>query len=85
MKPKEFSSTPNNLDSLGVGGEEEDVVTRLDKKLKDLEIKRGKVLLEKVEMPTENVTSPDSFNDVTVTAGRQLSSNNKGKTILMII
>ena len=85
LKPKEFSSTPNNLDSLGVGGEEEDVVTRLDKKLKDLEIKRGKVLLEKVEMPTENGSSPDGFNDVTVIAGRQLSSNNKGKTILMIM
>ena len=47
LKPKEFSSTPSNLD--GVGIEEEDVVERLDKKLKDLEMKRMKVLLEKVE------------------------------------
>ena len=83
LKPKEFSSTPSNLNNLGVGGvEEEDVVTRLDKKLKDLEIKRSKVLLEKVDIPLENVeraaASADSSTLDLPTTGRHLSSNNKG-------
>ena len=34
IKHKEFSSTPSNLDKLGVSSED-DVVTRLDKKLKE--------------------------------------------------
>ena len=79
IKHKEFSSTPSNLDKLGVSSED-DVVTRLDKKLKDLEIKRSKVLLEKVELPAE--TGPDNMNGVESPApstGRHLSSNNKGR------
>ena len=79
IKHKEFSSTPSNLDKLGVGSED-DVVTRLDKKLKDLEIKRSKVLLEKVELPAE--TGSDTRNDVESpppSNGRHLSSNNKGR------
>lgn len=75
IKHKEFSSTPSNLDTLGVSSEE-DVVTRLDKKLKDLEIKRSKVLLEK------NVSDSDKRSEAVspaaTTSGRQLSSNNKG-------
>ena len=79
IKHKEFSSTPSNLDKLGVSSED-DVVTRLDKKLKDLEIKRSKVLLEKVELPAE--TGSDTRNDVESpppSTGRHLSSNNKGR------
>ena len=79
LKPKEFSSTPSNLD--GVGIEEEDVVERLDKKLKDLEMKRMKVLLEKVESPPDAL-GPDighsSGTDVSSSV-RHLSSNNKGQ------
>ena len=82
LKPKEFSSTPSNLNTLGVGGaEEEDVVTRLDKKLKDLEIKRSKVLLEKVDIPGENAVraaGSDTSNVELPNTGRHLSSNNKG-------
>ena len=83
IKHKEFSSTPSNLDKLGVSSEE-DVVTRLDKKLKDLEIKRSKVLLEKVELPapTETVSGSENRNELEsppACTGRHLSSNNKGR------
>ena len=82
IKHKEFSSTPSNLDTLGVSSEE-DVVTRLDKKLKDLEIKRSKVLLEMVELPTESVSGGDNRSDLksppAASTGRHLSSNNKGR------
>ena len=85
IKHKDFSSTPSNLDKLGVSSEE-DVVTRLDKKLKDLEMKRSKVLLEKVELPvtTENVSGAENKNDVEsppASTGRHLSSNNKGRKL----
>ena len=81
IKHKEFSSTPSNLDTLGVSSEE-DVVTRLDKKLKDLEIKRSKVRLEKVELQTETVSASDKRSEAVspaaTSSGRHLSSNNKG-------
>ena len=67
---------------------QEDVVTRLDKKLKDLELKRSKVVLEKVELPlalggpAESGSGPESGKDLEsppASSGRHLSSNNKGR------
>ena len=87
IKHKEFSSTPSNLDTLGVSSEE-DVVTRLDKKLKDLEIKRSKVRLEKVELQAETVSASDKRSEAVspaaTSSGRHLSSNNKGRRNMMI-
>ena len=87
IKHKEFSSTPSNLDTLGVSSEE-DVVTRLDKKLKDLEIKRSKVRLEKVELQAETVSASDKRSEAVspaaTSSGRHLSSNNKGRRNMKI-
>ena len=87
IKHKEFSSTPSNLDTLGVSSEE-DVVTRLDKKLKDLEIKRSKVRLEKVELQAETVSGSDKRSEAVspaaTSSGRHLSSNNKGRRNMKI-
>ena len=85
-KRTEFSSTPSNLNLF----DEESVVTRLDKKLKDLEIKRNNVVLDKVETsksnnsedePNNNKTSAkdDNSNVIVRTNGRQLTTNQKGK------
>ena len=83
-KRTEFSSTPSNLNLF----DEESVVTRLDKKLKDLEIKRNSVVLDKVEglkavnleEEPRNKTSAkeDKSNVIVRTNGRQLTSNQKG-------
>ena len=84
-KRTEFSSTPSNLNLF----DEESVVTRLDKKLKDLEIKRNSVVLEKVEglkavnleeEPRNKTSSAkeDKSNVIVRTNGRQLTSNQKG-------
>ena len=73
--------------------DEESVVTRLDKKLKDLEIKRNSVVLEKVDhpKPVDNLNSKrigsskmieKEVNATTISTysnmGRQLTSNLKG-------
>ena len=63
-------------------------MTRLDKKLKDLELKRSKVVLEKVELPlalggpAESGSGPETRKDLEsppASSGRHLSSNNKGR------
>ena len=58
LKPAEFSSTPNNLNLF----DDESVISRLDKKLKHLEIKRNNVVLEKVEPKTSPKQEPTSSN-----------------------
>ena len=82
-KRTEFSSTPGNLNLF----DDESVVTRLDKKLKDLEIKRNNVVLDKVETgkatnsdnePTDKKSAKDD-NIIVRTNGRQLTTNQKGK------
>ena len=78
------SSTPNNLNLF----DNESVVTRLDKKLKDLELKRNSVVLDKVESsPAMSEQSKarvassrarSSSENRTSRTGRQLTSNQKG-------
>ena len=58
LKPAEFSSTPSNLNLF----DDESVISRLDKKLKHLEIKRNNVVLEKVEPKTSPKQEQPSSN-----------------------
>ena len=66
------SSTPNNLNLF----DDESVVTRLDKKLKDLEYKRNNVVLEKVESPPTVPVVADNDNSNNKTEN-QINTNTK--------